>query len=56
MLCEIIGRVIADPEILPRSLEFGLDVKKFFEKFCADCPPYYYAIAIQACDLEPNRR
>uniref|UniRef100_A0A8C8DV42 LIM domain kinase 1 n=1 Tax=Oryzias sinensis TaxID=183150 RepID=A0A8C8DV42_9TELE len=40
MLCEIIGRVNADPDYLPRATDFGLNISGFLEHFCPpDCPP-----------------
>uniref|UniRef100_A0A8C7YR51 LIM domain kinase 1 n=1 Tax=Oryzias sinensis TaxID=183150 RepID=A0A8C7YR51_9TELE len=38
MLCEIIGRVNADPDYLPRATDFGLNISGFLEHFC---PPDY---------------
>ncbi|XDV21188.1 hypothetical protein PO909_026334 [Leuciscus waleckii] len=57
MLCEIIGQVYADPECLPRTLDFGLNVRKFIEKFLPEhCPPAYFALAVACCDLAPDNR
>ncbi|XP_066510831.1 LIM domain kinase 2-like [Hoplias malabaricus] len=57
VLCEIIGQVYADPECLPRTLDFGLNVGKFMEKFLPeDCPPAFFPLAVACCDLFPDSR
>lgn len=56
VVCEIIGRVQADPDYLPRSSDFGLNKKVFKEKFCANCPEHFYTIAFLCCDLNPDKR
>ncbi|XP_034935704.1 LIM domain kinase 1 isoform X2 [Chelonus insularis] len=56
VVCEIIGRVQADPDYLPRSSDFGLNQKAFREKFCANCPETFYMIAFLCCDLNPDKR
>uniref|UniRef100_A0A6Q2ZIH3 LIM domain kinase 2 n=1 Tax=Esox lucius TaxID=8010 RepID=A0A6Q2ZIH3_ESOLU len=57
VLCEIIGQVNADPECLPRTYDFGLNVAKFIEKFLPDdCPPAFFPLAVACCDLIPENR
>ncbi|KAJ8679115.1 hypothetical protein QAD02_014902 [Eretmocerus hayati] len=56
VVCEIIGRVHADPDYLPRSSDFGLNKRAFKEKFCSDCPECFYTIAFLCCDLNPDKR
>uniref|UniRef100_A0AAX7UW02 LIM domain kinase 2 n=1 Tax=Astatotilapia calliptera TaxID=8154 RepID=A0AAX7UW02_ASTCA len=57
VLCEIIGQVYADPECLPRTLDFGLNVGKFVEKFLPeDCTPAFFPLAVACCDLTPDNR
>lgn len=57
VLCEIIGQVYADPECLPRTLDFGLNVGKFIEKFLPeDCPLAFFPLAVACCDLFPDSR
>ncbi|XP_029018103.1 LIM domain kinase 2 isoform X2 [Betta splendens] len=57
VLCEIIGKVYADPECLPRTLDFGLNVGKFVEKFLPeDSPPTFFPLAVACCDLTPDNR
>nr|CAB3263432.1 LIM domain kinase 1-like [Phallusia mammillata] len=56
VLCEIIGRVEADPDFLPRRFDFGLEVHSFYNKFCADCPAFFFAIAAQCTSMKPEER
>ncbi|XP_058806357.1 LIM domain kinase 1 isoform X2 [Phymastichus coffea] len=56
VICEIIGRVQADPDYLPRSSDFGLNKRAFKDKFCANCPECFYTIAFLCCDLNPDKR
>lgn len=56
VVCEIIGRVQADPDYLPRSSDFGLNTKVFREKFCGNCPEPFFTIAFLCCDLNPDKR
>jgi LIM domain kinase 1 len=56
VLCEIIGRVQADPDFLPRTNDFGLNTTVFKETFCQSCPEAFYKIAFLCCDLNPDKR
>ncbi|XP_064459516.1 LIM domain kinase 1-like isoform X2 [Ornithodoros turicata] len=56
IMCEIIGRVQADPDYLPRSNDFGLNTVLFKEKFCANCPESFYKIAFLCCEIDPEKR
>lgn len=56
VVCEIIGRVQADPDYLPRSSDFGLNQNVFKEKFCSNCPETFYTVAFLCCDLNPDKR
>ncbi|XP_055051803.1 LIM domain kinase 1a isoform X1 [Misgurnus anguillicaudatus] len=57
MLCEIIGRVNADPDYLPRTMDFGLNVKGFLDDFCPpDCPTSFFPMAALCCDLDAEKR
>ncbi|XP_061390989.1 LIM domain kinase 1 [Musca vetustissima] len=56
VLCEIIGRVQADPDFLPRTSDFGLNQKVFRETFCNQCPEAFYKITFLCCDLNPDKR
>lgn len=53
---QIIGRVYADPDYLPRTSDFGLNQKIFLEMFCTECPNIFYKIAFLCCDLNPDAR
>uniref|UniRef100_A0AAQ5XAQ8 LIM domain kinase 1 n=1 Tax=Amphiprion ocellaris TaxID=80972 RepID=A0AAQ5XAQ8_AMPOC len=57
MLCEIIGRVNADPDYLPRAMDFGLNISGFLEHYCpSDCPPAFFPMAAVCCDLDADKR
>ncbi|XP_036412464.1 LIM domain kinase 1a isoform X4 [Colossoma macropomum] len=57
MLCEIIGRVNADPDYLPRAMDFGLNVKGFLEHYYTpDCPTSFFPMAVLCCDLDAEKR
>ncbi|XP_072524533.1 LIM domain kinase 1a isoform X1 [Salminus brasiliensis] len=57
MLCEIIGRVNADPDYLPRAMDFGLNVKGFLEHYYPqDCPSSFFPMAVLCCDLDAEKR
>uniref|UniRef100_A0A7N6BKT4 LIM domain kinase 1 n=1 Tax=Anabas testudineus TaxID=64144 RepID=A0A7N6BKT4_ANATE len=57
MLCEIIGRVNADPDYLPRATDFGLNVSGFLEHYCPpDCPLAFFPLAAVCCDLDADKR
>lgn len=57
VLCEIIGQVYADPDCLPRTLDFGLNVRLFWERYVpSDCPPAFFPLAAICCYLEPESR
>eukprot|EP01136_Pigoraptor_vietnamica_P010529 Opistho-1_new@48258 len=57
VLCEIIGRMKADPDEMPRTPEFGLDVDKFRRHpSCAGCPESLMHLAIDCCAISPPER
>lgn len=60
IMCEIIGRVQADPDFMPRTDDFGLNQQQFIETFCIQnedpCPELFYKIAFLCCHLNPDRR
>uniref|UniRef100_A0A8C4Z5C8 non-specific serine/threonine protein kinase n=1 Tax=Gadus morhua TaxID=8049 RepID=A0A8C4Z5C8_GADMO len=57
IVCEIIGRVSADPDFLPRNRDFGLNVLGFLEQYHpSDCPPAFLPLAALCCDLEADTR
>lgn len=56
-LSQIIGRVNADPDYLPRAMDFGLNVKGFLDDYCpSDCPPSFFPMAVLCCDLDAEKR
>ncbi|KAM4578479.1 dual specificity testis-specific protein kinase 1 isoform 2-T2 [Fundulus diaphanus] len=55
VLCEILARIPADPEILPRTQDYGLDVKAFTE-LVPDCPQRLLELAASSCMVESFRR
>ncbi|EFN85763.1 Dual specificity testis-specific protein kinase 2 [Harpegnathos saltator] len=57
VVCELIGRVPADPDVLPRSDNFGLDYLAAAE-ICAaaDPPPAFLQLAFNCCTYEPKSR
>ncbi|KAI0977860.1 hypothetical protein GJ496_006288, partial [Pomphorhynchus laevis] len=55
--CEIIGRIEADPDYLPRTSDFGLNVLLFKQKLCSkDCPKRFLEITVSCCDTDPRNR
>uniref|UniRef100_A0A8C2A213 dual-specificity kinase n=1 Tax=Cyprinus carpio TaxID=7962 RepID=A0A8C2A213_CYPCA len=55
ILCEIIARIEADPDILPRTEDFGLDVDTF-EQMVGDCPPSFLQLAVNCCSMSADSR
>lgn len=55
ILCEIIGRIQADPDLLPRTADFGLDVE-MFQHMVGDCPPDFLDLAITCCNMSAKKR
>ncbi|XP_022243522.1 dual specificity testis-specific protein kinase 2-like [Limulus polyphemus] len=55
ILCEMIARIEADPDILPRTENFGVDYKAF-SKMCPDCPPDFLKLALCCCRIDPKHR
>ena len=56
-LLQIIGRVSADPDYLPRTTDFGLNVRGFLDRYCPPAsPPSFFPIAVCCCDLDPEKR
>ncbi|NXO24769.1 TESK1 kinase, partial [Cisticola juncidis] len=62
ILCETIARVPADPDYLPRTEDFGLDVTTFRTMVGIDCPAAFLQLAFHCCrnpscpQMEPNSR
>jgi len=56
ILCEVIsGCPGADPEELPRTNDFGLNVEEFSE-MASDCPAELLNLAVRCCQLQSNLR
>nr|XP_029522497.1 dual specificity testis-specific protein kinase 2-like [Oncorhynchus nerka] len=55
ILCEVIARIQADPDFLPRTEDFGLDVVTF-QHMVGDCPPAFLSLAVTCCNMDPKRR
>lgn len=55
IMCEIIVRVSADPEELPRRMDFGLN-EAAFQFLAGDCPRSMFDVAIQCCKVSPKER
>lgn len=47
---------MADPDYLPRTIEFGLNVEVFHKKFCKDCPDSFFLVAVRSCQMMPEKR
>ncbi|XP_061468678.1 dual specificity testis-specific protein kinase 1 isoform X2 [Rhineura floridana] len=56
ILCETIARVPADPDYLPRTEDFGLDVAAFCNLVGANCPVTFLQLAFHCCSMEPTSR
>ncbi|XP_048252363.1 LIM domain kinase 1-like isoform X1 [Haliotis rufescens] len=56
VVCEVISRVFADPEFLPRTMDFGLNVEMFEKRFCEDCPRPFFMLAVMCCLMSPDNR
>jgi len=56
ILCEIIGRIQADPDYMPRNGDFGLNRIIFREKYCGSCPEAFWRIAFLCTEIDPDRR
>ncbi|XP_062259795.1 dual specificity testis-specific protein kinase 2 isoform X1 [Platichthys flesus] len=55
VLCEIIARIQADPDFLPRTENFGLDYHTF-QHMVGDCPPDFLQLAFNCCNMDPKLR
>ncbi|KAM4708691.1 dual specificity testis-specific protein kinase 2-like [Discoglossus pictus] len=56
ILCEIIARIPADPDYLPRTEDFGLNINAFREMVQPDCPPAFLQLAFHCCRMSPEAR
>jgi dual-specificity kinase len=51
ILCELIARIDADPDILPRTDSFGLDYLAFIDLCPSDTPPAFLRTAFYCCTV-----
>ncbi|KFO90700.1 Dual specificity testis-specific protein kinase 1, partial [Buceros rhinoceros silvestris] len=51
ILCETIARIPADPDYLPRTEDFGLDVTTFRTMVGTDCPTAFLQLAFHCCNV-----
>ncbi|XP_078122213.1 LIM domain kinase 1-like [Sander vitreus] len=57
MICEIIGRVNADPDYLPRSNDFGLNVAGFLQQYHPpQCPSAFLPLGVLCCETDADKR
>lgn len=56
VLCELIARVEADPDYLPRTDNFGLDYVAFTEMCGPDIVPEFLRLALRCCTIDPKSR
>lgn len=55
VVCEIVARITANPDDLPRTGKFGLDLQLFKEK-CPGIPEPFLQIAEDCCSMDPRDR
>ncbi|XP_075688712.1 LOW QUALITY PROTEIN: dual specificity testis-specific protein kinase 2 [Rhinoderma darwinii] len=55
ILCEVIARIQADPDYLPRTENFGLDYDSF-QRMVGDCPPDFLQVTFNCCNMDPKLR
>lgn len=54
---QIIGRVSADPDYLPRTNDFGLNVAGFLQQYYPpECPSAFLPLAVICCDTDTDKR
>ncbi|XP_018336450.1 dual specificity testis-specific protein kinase 2 [Agrilus planipennis] len=56
ILCELIARIEADPDMLPRTDNFGLDYLAFIELCDRNVVPDFLQLAFRCCAIEPSKR
>jgi len=55
IMCELIARVEADPDILPRTNSFGVEYK-LFSDMCPECPAEYLKLTFTCVSIDPDLR
>lgn len=56
ILCELIARIEADPDIMPRTDSFGMDYIAFADLCPNDTPPAFLRLAFYCCTYDPKSR
>ncbi|XP_058813511.1 uncharacterized protein LOC131677632 [Topomyia yanbarensis] len=56
ILCELIARIEADPDIMPRTDSFGMDYIAFADLAPNDTPPAFLRLAFYCCTYDPKSR
>ncbi|XP_066979442.1 dual specificity testis-specific protein kinase 2 isoform X1 [Macrobrachium rosenbergii] len=56
IVCEMIARCDADPDILPRTHNFGVHYHDFYQMCQQDCPAAFLQMAFQCCQIDPATR
>jgi len=56
ILCEMIGRVEADPDFLPRTKNFGVDYLAFSELVSPDCPLDFLKVSYSCVTIDLEMR
>lgn len=56
ILCELIARIEADPDFMPRTDSFGLDYIAFADLCPNDTPPAFLRLAYYCCTYDPKSR
>ena len=54
-MCELIARVEADPDFLPRTHNFGLEYQSF-SGLCPHCPPDFLRVTFTCVSINPDSR
>lgn len=54
VLCQVIGRTEADPDVMPRNGNFTVNEAAFTTQFAGDCPPHLLQLAFHCCALKPQ--
>ena len=56
ILCELIARIDADPDILPRTINYGVDYIAFSATLSPECPPNFVELAFNCVRIDPKSR
>ncbi|KRY21734.1 Dual specificity testis-specific protein kinase 2 [Trichinella patagoniensis] len=56
ILCEIIAQIDADPDVMPRTANFGLDYVRFIRLCPKDTPVEFIKLAFSCCLMNPVAR